>query len=94
MKQNLCEKIYLYGLDENYNVVWYTKVCNTFLKVENLIDSAIRLKQRNLAIRTVFAIDECDDMKEAYRDAMRRGWMEDRVVFKVLLEQRGIKVIG
>lgn len=93
MKTEVCDKIYLYGLDEEYNIVRYSRVRNCRLRVEELLAEAIELRYNFQAIKMVFAVDEHPDVEAAFKDVFRRGWMEDRVVFKTTIEKMGIRVI-
>lgn len=89
----VCDKIYLYGLDEEYNIVRFSRVRNCRLKVDELMAEAIELRYNYQPIRSVYAVDEDPDVNDAFKDVFKRGWVEDRVVFKVLVEKKGIRII-
>lgn len=89
----VCDKIYLYGLDEEYNIVRFSRVRNCRLKVDELMAEAIELRYNYQSIRSVYAVDEDPDVEDAFKDVFKRGWVEDRVVFKVLVEKKGIRII-
>ena len=85
--------VYLYGLASDYRVVRYSKIEQEYLTISRLNMDAEMLRYNNPGVATVYAIDNCYDVYDACRTAMRTGLMEDRVLFKVLLEKNGRRLI-
>lgn len=85
--------VFMYGLDRNYGVV-----CSHCLRKQQasnltMMYEAAKLRRDHPQIEGVYAIKDCEDMRDAYKDARRTDSMEDKVIFKVLLETVGYCLI-
>lgn len=83
----------LYGLDPEYRVVRYWNIKDKYPSMGALEVIAEAMQKSRLNILSVFAVDVSKDVYEAARDSMRTNTVEDRVVFKILLEETGIQLI-
>ena len=89
-------RIYIYGLDELFNVVRYTYIDK--MKTEKIIWELI-LEKRILAynypsVKIVYAVDNCYDVYKAYKELVMSGSnLEEKILFKQLLEQYGIRLM-
>ena len=90
--------IYVYGLageEQNYRVIQYT-----FFDVDLTRDITIEmhrqadwLRGNYSSIEHVYAVNGGRGLKYIYLDAVKRNTIESNVVFKTLLEQRGVLVL-
>ena len=85
--------VYLYGLAKDYHMVRYSKIEQEYLTISRLNMEAEMLQYNNPGVVTVYAIDNSYDVYDACRTAMRTNLMEDQVLFKVLLEKNGRRLI-
>jgi hypothetical protein len=83
----------LYGLDPDYRMVRYWNVRERHPRIGDLRSIAKTMQEDFPDILKVFAVDVSKDVYDACRDARRTNLLEDRVVFKVLLETEGIQLI-
>lgn len=86
-------RVYLYGLDEEYRVIRFNSLYSNLERSAKLISEASMLQDEYFGIRMVYAVEDCRDIYEACRESMKTRLMDDRVTFKVLLDQTGIKLI-
>lgn len=90
---NVANRINLYGLDEDYRIVRYASVLRELLTSTRLMIEAISLRDTFGGIESVYAVEDCEDVREACHDSLKNHSMEDRVIFKCLLDSDGIKLI-
>ena len=81
----------IYGLGDGYRVVAYWKIRGNDPSIDYLKGTANRLALAYPAITKIWAVDSDPVVWHGYQSA-RRGGLEDRVLFKVLLEEEGIQV--
>jgi len=86
--------VYLYGLaNGDYHMIRYSKIEQEHLTITRLNKEAEMLQYNNPGVVTVYAIDNCYDVYDACRTAMRTNLMEDWILLKVLLEKDGRRLI-
>ncbi|HNX63119.1 MAG TPA: hypothetical protein PKN45_10790 [Candidatus Limiplasma sp.] len=91
---DVANRTYLYGLDEEYRVVRYTYVICKDLKIRDLRFQAMCLKSGYPSIRMIFAIDNSYSVHRAYQDTVNGRWpVAERALFKGLLETDGIRIL-
>lgn len=86
-------RVCIYGLDEDYRVIHYTFLMCGLLNAKELARQAAVLSDNFPSVCIVYAAERCDDARAACRDSMKTHLMEDRVTFKVLLDQIGKRII-
>lgn len=86
-------RVYLYGLDDEYYVIRYDYAPNEHVTIGELISRAKCLNLCYPSITCVWAVDNDYDIYLACRDSMKTKLLEDRVIFKIMLEKNGIKII-
>ena len=89
--------IFLYGLAgpaDSYRVVRYSKVSNyRNFPIRVIREEAKKMIEENPLILDVYAIDNCYEVYQAFRDTKMKFSIEDNVAFKDMLEKEAIKVI-
>lgn len=91
------QTIYVYGLagaEQQYRVIRYSFFNVNKVKhvMEEVRIQADWLRSHDSAIEYVYAVDGGNGLKYMYLDAVKRRSVETNVLFKTLLEQRGIPV--
>lgn len=85
-------RVYLYGLDDEYRVIRYAYIPNDEVTIWELKFQASILNLEFPNITSVWAVDNDYEIYLACRDSMKTNLVEDRVVFKIMLEQYGVKL--
>lgn len=91
------DTIYIYGLDENYNLVHYF-----FITKQNLMDhghitsqiksTAAYLKDTYPGVAHIFMVDNSRDIYRAFKELRQVSKLENHVQFKMMLEQYGFRI--
>ena len=93
----MCNEIgtrtFLYALDKEYNILRYGNVSRVWLSIPELINRAKSLKYECPDAIGIYAIENSYDLYELCKRVQKRHLVEDRVVFKDLLETEGIKIL-
>ena len=79
-------RVYLYGLDDEYHVIRYAYIPNDEVTIGELKSQALILNFEFPNITSVWAVDNDYEIYLACRDSMKTNLMEDRVIFKIMLE--------
>ena len=89
--------IFLYGLagaSDSYRVVRYQKIGNyRNFPIRVIKEEARKMVEDYPAIKEVYAIDNCYEVYQAFRDTAMKFSIDENVAFKGLLENEAIKVI-
>lgn len=89
--------IFLYGLagaSDSYRVVRYSKASNyRNFPIRVIKEEAKKMVEDYPIIKEVYAIDNCYEVYQAFRDTAMRYSIEDNVAFRSMLENEAIKVI-
>lgn len=93
MDTNVVNRVFLYGLDEEYRVIHYTYVDCAQLRLRDIMFQASMLKENHPNIKLIYAADNSYTVYRACQDAMRKASVEDRVLFKTVLEAEGMRVL-
>ena len=86
-------RVFLYGLDQIYRIVHYTVIPVGGVSIGRLFMAASWLRRSYPGIRHVFAVDNSPSIYDAYRKTIKQNTIDEYVLFKILLEQLGMKVI-
>lgn len=86
------KRVFFYGLDETYKLVHYYFCPKEDLTIWNIRATGKTLRQDYPNIRYAYAVDSSTMIYLAYRDLMRQDSTENRVGFKMMLEQYGIAI--
>jgi hypothetical protein len=86
-------RVYIYGLDKEYRVIAYCYICKHYLDIRGIKQHAYRMLNEHPSIERVFAIDNGYDVYQACVDSIKTKTMEDRILFKMLLDADGIQVL-
>jgi hypothetical protein len=84
------QTICVFGLNAEYGIVCSRRYYGECLTDRRLVHEANWLRHNNGRIDKIYAIEESEDVYDAYKASCRSHTMEDRIVFKVLLEQQGL----
>jgi hypothetical protein len=87
------DQIFLYGLDKEYRVVRYTHISNEHLKLKDLMFAALMLKHNYPNIELVYAADASYTTYRACQDSIKKGSVEERVLFKTVLDVEGLRML-
>ena len=82
----------LYGLTREYHVTGYWIIRDTDYTVSHLKWLADKVQQAYPGTELVYVVDNSPSIRHGYFSA-KKGLMEDRVLFKVLLQEEGVRVI-
>ena len=86
------KRVFFYGLDETYKLVHYYFCPKDELTIWSIRATGKALRQDYPHIRHVYAVDGGTLIYLAYRDLSRQDSTENRVEFKMMLEQYGIEI--
>ena len=86
------KKVYLYGLDEDYRVVRYSKVAKEYPAFQDIKVCAYHMHNEVLCARYIFAANSSYRVYRACVDSIVNKTFEDRVLFKLLLEAEGVQM--
>ena len=87
-------RVYFYGLNGSsggYRVIRYAYIQGNY-SINDLVFQGKNLKTQYPSIEQIYAVDNSYSIYHGFLDAIRGG-MEDRVLFKILLETEGIRVV-
>lgn len=87
------QTICVFGLDAEYGVVCSRRFYGESLRDPRLLHEANWLRNNNCRINKIYSAKETEDVYDAYKASCRSHTMEDRIVFKVLLEQKGLCLV-
>ena len=88
-------RIYLYGIagaSDKYAVVRYQAVDVEHRPIDAIKVEAEIMRMDYPSIKTVYAIDARGGLANDYRMAIKRNSVEGFIVFKDILERRGIEI--
>jgi len=86
------KRVYFYGLDEAYKLVHFYFCPKEELSIWNIRATGKTMRHDFPNVRYVFAVDNSALIYMAYRDLRRQDSTENRVEFKMMLEQYGIEI--
>lgn len=89
---DISRRTFLYGLDNEYHVVRYHYIAHDILSISEMRICADLLKRYYPNITSVYAVDNCFEIYQEYRNLMKKRSVENRVMFKMMLEERGLRV--
>ena len=84
--------VFLYGLDESYRVIHYCRIDKEFPDFKELKLNAYRMKSEYPSIRYLFAANSNQEIYRACIDSVKNKTVEDRVLFKIMVEAEGIRM--
>jgi hypothetical protein len=84
---------HLFGLDEEYRVVYHECIPRKNLTIEQLMFQTVNLMKWVPTGIEVYGIEDYYDVYSSGRESMRKNSVEARVEFKILLDTKGIKII-
>lgn len=82
----------VYGLTKDYYVVGYWLLKDDDVRISHLRWAADKLCAACPGTEVVYVVDNGPTIRHGYFGA-KKGGLEDRVLFKVLLEEEGVRVI-
>lgn len=82
----------VYGLTKDYYVVGYWLLKDDDVRISHLRWAADKLCAACPGTEVVYVVDNSPTIRHGYFGAKKRG-LEDRVLFKVLLEEEGVRVV-
>ena len=87
MEATFDDRIYIYGLGEDYRVNAIQRVpkCASCMQMEFEADRMLQAP----AVVWVYAVQNCKDIYDSYVESVKGRGFEGRVCFKILLEQIG-----
>ena len=85
-------RVYLYGLDREYKMVFYSYLPFGQISANRIAGTARQLKSDFPSIEFVYAVDNSYTIHRAYKDLYLNDSIENRVTFKMMLEQFGFLV--
>ena len=86
------KRVFFYGLDESYKLVHFYFCPKEDLSIWNIRATGKTLRHDFPNIRYVYAIDNSSMIYMAYRYLRNKDSTENRVEFKMMLEQYGIEI--
>lgn len=84
------QTVWVYGLNDRYSVVCSRRINGVCMSDPRLHHEAVWLKMNNPRIDKIYAATNDDDVCDAYLASRRSRTIEDRIVFKILLEEVGV----
>ena len=88
-------RIYLYGIagaNDKYAVIRYQAVDVEYRPIDAIKVEAEIMRMDYPSIKTVYAIDARGGLANDYRMAIKRNSVEGFIVFKDILERKGIEI--
>ena len=89
--------IFLYGLAgarDSYRVVRYSKISNyRNFPIRIIKEEARKMVEEYPLIIEVYAIDNCYEVYQAFRDTAMKFSIDENIAFRSLLENEAIRVI-
>ena len=88
-------RIYLYGIaaaNDNYAIIRYQAVDVEHRPIDAIKVEAEIMRMDYPSIKTVYAIDARGGLANDYRMAIKRNSVEGFIVFKDILERKGIEI--
>ena len=82
----------LYGMTTDYYVTGYWIIRDDDCRISHLRWAADKVCTAYPGTERVFVVDNDPTVRHGYFGA-KRGGLEDRVLFKILLEEKGVRVI-
>lgn len=82
----------LYGLTKEYRITGYWIIRDADYQIGHLKWLADKIQQAYPGTELVYAVDNGPSIRNGYFGA-KKGLMEDRVLFKILLQEEGVRVI-
>lgn len=86
------KRVFFYGLDETYKLVHFYFCPKEDLSIWNIRATGRTLRHDFPNIRYVYAVDNSALIFMAYRELRCQDSTENRVEFKMMLEQYGIEI--
>jgi len=86
-------RVYLYALDAEYFVMGHNYVPQERATFKQLKFQALCLKGSCQGIVAVYAVNNSYDVHDAYKESRISATVENRVVFKCLLDTDGIRLV-
>ena len=86
------KNVYFYGLDEAYKLVHFYFFPKEEVSIWNIRATGKTLRMDFPNIRYVYAVDNSSAIYSAFRDLRRQDSTQNRVEFKIMLEQYGIEI--
>lgn len=89
-------QVFLYGLagaDTHYQIIRYCFLQDEAISIGNIVYNANRLVINNPTIKHVYAIDNRAGLAKQCHHAMKSGLIDDAVLFRLMLERDGLKII-
>lgn len=88
---NKIERV-LYGLTKDYYITGYWRLRDDNPSIEHLRWAADKLSAAYPGTERIYIVDNTPTIRMSYF-GVKRGNLEDRVLFKILLEEEGVQVI-
>ena len=92
MGNEASSRVYLYGLNREYQLVRFIYIPAAEVTIMGLLAGAEGLRSRYLDLRYVYAVDNSYAIFDAFRELTHDDSVENRAVFKVMLEQYGMPI--
>lgn len=90
---DISHRTYLYGLDREYRIVRYHYIERELLSIKEIKICADLLKRYYPNIAFVYAVDNCYEIYQDCVKTMKIRSVENCVMFKILLEERGLRIV-
>lgn len=87
--------IVLYGIggaSDSYRVFRYWRFTEEQVSIKEIIYEALTMVENCPSIRQVYAIDNSSELYRDYRRVLKYPSIENNVIFKSVLENRGLSV--
>ena len=84
--------VFLYGFDEEYRVIHYGHVAKEYPDFKELKLQAYNMKHQFPTIQYLFAANSSQEIYRACIDSVKNKTVEDRVLFKIMVEAEGIRI--
>ena len=88
-------RIYLYGIagaNDNYAIIRYQAVDVEHRPIDAIKMEAEIMRMEDASVKQTFAIDARGGLGNVYRRAIKQNSIEGYIVFKYILEIRGIEM--
>ena len=86
------QRVYLYGLDVEYRLVHCYYIPFGLVTASELAITAKQLKYKYPSVCNVYAVDNGHMIYRAYMELLRDNSLENRVAFKLMLQQYGFEI--
>ena len=92
------DTVYIYGLDEKYNLVHYFFILKDALIggrggiTAQIKSTAQYLKEAYPSVSYIYQVDNSRDIYKAFKELKEESKLENHVHFKMMLEQYGFRI--